>query len=76
MIPLSKLRDGEPAVVVQVSDKNPVLEERLKVMGFVPGSTVMIEQRGPLGSPINIRVMGSLLSLRRSEAESVGVHLS
>jgi ferrous iron transport protein A len=42
-------------------------------MGCLPGETVVVEQVAPLGGPMNIRVAGYLLSLRRDEAGHIEV---
>lgn len=47
---------------------------RLREMGVVPGTRVQLVRRAPLGDPIEISVRGSLLSLRRSEAELIEVN--
>jgi ferrous iron transport protein A len=46
---------------------------RLREMGVVPGTTIQLVRRAPLGDPIEISLRGSLLSLRRSEAELIEV---
>ena len=44
---------------------------RLREMGLLPGSTVTLVRAAPLGDPLEIRIRGYLLSLRRTEAEQV-----
>jgi ferrous iron transport protein A len=46
---------------------------RLREMGVVPGTRIQLVRRAPLGDPIEISLRGSLLSLRRSEAEWIEV---
>lgn len=48
--------------------ESPDLELKLMEMGCLPGEVVIVEQVAPLGGPMNIRVAGYLLSLRRDEA--------
>jgi ferrous iron transport protein A len=54
--------DGEPAIV-----------RRLMELGLVPGTSVELVRRAPLGCPYELRVRGTHLSIRKSEAEHVHV---
>lgn len=47
---------------------------RLLELGLTTGATVELVRFAPLGDPIEIRVRGYLLSLRRTEA--AGVHVT
>jgi Fe2+ transport system protein FeoA len=49
------------------------LLSKLVSMGLVAGSEVTVTQRGFFGSPINVRLFGSVLSLRSAEAAYVQV---
>jgi Fe2+ transport system protein FeoA len=42
-------------------------------MGIVPGAPVSVVRAAPLGDPIEVRVRGYHLALRRSEAETITV---
>lgn len=44
---------------------------RLMEMGFVPGVTVVLRKRAPLGDPLELRLRGYHVSVRRSEARRV-----
>lgn len=68
---LSELKIGETAYITRFTD--PELSLKLLEMGCLPGEKVMLERIAPLGDPIAIRVAGYLLSLRKSEAETVVV---
>lgn len=46
---------------------------RLLEMGLLPGTTVEIIRSAPLGFPIEIKVRGYLLTLRKEEAECVEI---
>jgi len=69
---LRQMNPGEKAHVVHVEFKGAV-GRRLMEMGIVPGSRVEVERFAPLGDPVEIKVKGSHLSLRREEAELVEV---
>jgi ferrous iron transport protein A len=47
--------------------------ERIVEMGVTPGEQVEIIRYAPMGDPIEIRVRGYLLSLRKTEAERIKV---
>ncbi|MBS3969557.1 MAG: ferrous iron transport protein A, partial [Clostridia bacterium] len=40
-------------------------------MGVTPGTSVKVEKIAPLGDPIEIKVRGYLLSLRKKEASQI-----
>ena len=66
---------GATARVINVSG-DAALEQRILEMGVLPGTEVKVIRQAPLGDPIEIRVMGYSLSLRRSEASCVEVEVS
>ncbi len=68
---LSDLRTGKRAVIKEFEDDDIFL--KLMEMGCVPGETISIEQRAPLGDPISVFVSGYNLSLRINEAEKIWV---
>ena len=70
---LSDLKVGESAIVVEVNHQEPSFLERLCNLGFVKGTSIKVTQRGLFGSPINIKLLGSVLSLRSNEASAIQV---
>ena len=52
------------------------LRHRLLDMGLVPGSEVEMERVAPLGDPIEIKVKGCNLALRKEEAASIQVEVT
>ena len=49
------------------------LRKRLLAMGIVPGADVEALRAAPLGDPVEYRVKGYTLSLRRAEASLIEV---
>ena len=49
------------------------ISRRLMEMGVVPGVDVHLVKTAPLGDPLQVRVRGYSLAMRRSEAASVEV---
>ena len=77
---LGELRIGQKALIVRVGTSLFQLDliKRLLEMGFLEGSTVEVLHEGPLGqgdAPIAVRVRGSLIGLRRSEANAIEVQI-
>ena len=71
---LSELKVGQKAVIKDfVIDSEAC--ERIEEMGVTPGEAVEVMRYAPLGDPIEIRVRGYLLSLRKEEAELIEVSL-
>ena len=69
---LGELSVGTVARVVSV-DCDPLVRRRLLEMGLLPGTTVRVVRRAPMGDPMEVRLRGYSLSLRRSEAGRVQV---
>ena len=49
------------------------LGRRIRDMGLVPGTRLMVVGRAPLTDPVAVRMRGSTLSLRNSEADCITV---
>lgn len=52
--------------------KNPV-RKKLLTMGLTPNTTLEVVRVAPLGDPIEIRVRGYMLSLRKEEFEQLNL---
>ena len=72
--PLSELKRGEKGRIVKIGGKGGV-HRRLLDMGLVSGSEVEMQRVAPLGDPIEIKVKGYNLSLRKEEAASIQVEV-
>ncbi len=72
MMTLTELPIGQNALVSSVDNKNAVTK-RLMEMGVVPGVSVEVIKAAPFGDPIEIRVRGYSLAMRRNEADAVRV---
>ncbi|NLN87768.1 MAG: ferrous iron transport protein A [Syntrophomonadaceae bacterium] len=69
---LNQLSKGKPAVITKVGG-NGALRGRLLDMGLIPKTKVTIRHIAPLGDPIEIRLRGYTLTLRREDAEKIEV---
>ena len=71
-VSLDQLNAGEQGIVVNVHGTGAV-KRRLMDMGLTKGTQVKVVKLAPLGDPIELRVRGYELSLRKSESEMVVV---
>ncbi len=69
---LSEMTAGGRARVCRVTLAGGA-RQRLLEMGLTPGAEFELVRFAPLGDPLEIRLRGYHLSLRRQEAESVEV---
>ena len=72
MSTLADLSIGDRARVSGVSGVDQV-SVRLMEMGLTPGVEVAVIGAAPLGDPLEIRIRGYRLSVRRSEAARIEV---
>lgn len=72
---LRNLQPGQQAEIVRVTGHG-LLRRRLAEMGLVRGGTVRVERIAPLGDPVEYRVKGYCLALRREEAQQIEVRLT
>lgn len=69
---LANLEIGTVAKVKKVNRKGAI-SKRLMEMGIVPGVSIKVIKTAPFGDPIEIRVRGYSLAMRRNEAEAIEI---
>jgi len=69
---LATLSVGTNAKVKNIIGETAVTR-RLMEMGVVPGVSVRVVKTAPFGCPLEIRVRGYNLAIRRSEAEAIEI---
>ena len=72
---LDKLPLGQEAVITAVGGEG-ALRCRLLDMGLTPKTKVRIEKIAPLGDPLELRVRGYSLSLRKEDAGKIEVEVA
>ena len=72
---LDKLPLGQEAVITAVGGEG-ALRCRLLDMGLIPKTKVRIEKIAPLGDPLELRVRGYYLSLRKEDAGKIEVEVA
>ncbi len=70
---LTNLPIGAKAKVVAVNGNNAI-SRRLMEMGVVPGVSVRVIKSAPFGDPLEIRVRGYHLAMRKNEADTIEVN--
>ncbi|MBW1731332.1 MAG: DtxR family transcriptional regulator [Deltaproteobacteria bacterium] len=71
---LKDLRPGQKGKVVKIKSRGST-NKRIVEMGVTPGAVVEVERVAPLGDPIDIKVKGYHLSLRKEEADRIEVEV-
>ena len=67
---LSDYKIGQAGTVTKVLGEGAI-RRRLFDMGVTPGAEVYLRKKAPLGDPIEIRIRGYELTLRKAEADLV-----
>lgn len=70
---ISQLSPGDRARIVGLSRSRLEYRQKLMSMGLTPGVEFQITRVAPLGDPVEIRVRGFAMSLRKTEADMVAV---
>jgi DtxR family Mn-dependent transcriptional regulator len=69
-ITLAQMKPKDKGVVLKINKRSTVTK-RLAEMGIGKGAVVMVERVAPLGDPIDVKVRGYHLSLRKEEAANI-----
>ncbi len=70
---LDRLAIGKSAVITAVGGEG-ALRLRLLDMGLIPRTRVTVAKAAPMGDPIEIRVRGYELTLRKEDAAHIEVN--
>jgi len=69
-VPMGELPVGSQARVVEIAGSGRH-QRRMLDMGFVPGAELSTVRKAPLGDPIEYRIKGTAVALRREDAATV-----
>jgi len=72
---LSELNPKEKGKIVRVGGRGGI-RRRFLDMGLVSGTEVEVERVAPLGDPIEVRIKGYHLTLRKEEAVNIKVEIN
>ena len=70
---LDKLQVGKDAVISSINCENKALRAHILDMGLTPGVEVTLIKTAPMGDPLEIRVRGYELTLRKSDASKIEI---
>ncbi len=71
-IPLSELKPGRKGRITKMAGAGAV-KRRIRDMGVTSGSLVEVVRVAPMGDPIDVKVMGYHLTLRKEEAADIQI---
>lgn len=70
---LDTLKPGEKAKILKVRVKGASFRRKLFDMGMVAGSEVELVRNAPLGDPLEFKIKGYNLSIRKLDASDIVV---
>jgi ferrous iron transport protein A len=70
---LSDAPVGATVVITSIEDGLHGRGRRLEDLGFLPGTTVRVERRAPLGDPVLYQLRGVRMAIRLADADLVRV---
>ncbi len=69
---INDLKIGQSGAITAVGGEG-ALRLRFLDMGLIPGTTVSLQKVAPMGDPIQIRVRGYELTIRREDAGMIEI---
>ncbi len=69
---VDELRPGQVGIVKKYHGKGN-LSRHLKEMGLVNGTEIKLERKAPLGYPLEVKLQGFSLALRKEEAQLIEI---
>ena len=72
---LSQTNSGDRCIVLEIASEPAELRGRLYALGIIPGSLLEILRFAPLGDPMQVKVGGSFISIRKAEANIIRVKI-
>ena len=70
---LDRLAIGASARIASVDADNAQLRQHILDMGLTPGTVVTMVKEAPMGDPLELRLRGYELTLRKAEAARIGI---
>ncbi len=72
---LSHANSGDHCTVLEIASEPMELKSRLYALGIIPGCVLKLLRCAPLGDPLQVKLGGSFVSIRKSEAEIITVDI-
>lgn len=70
---LKEMRPGDKGRIVSFKPGKVEYRKRLLALGALPGTDFEVERVAPLGDPVEIKLRGSSISVRKGEIEILDV---
>ena len=70
---LSELKMGEKCKVVSIDNEKSLIKRRLLDMGITKDVEIVVKKVAPFGDPIDIRLRGYELCLRKKDLSTIEV---
>ena len=70
---LSEANSGDRCIVLEIAPEPAELRSRLYALGVIPGALLEILRFAPFGDPMQVKVGGSFISIRKAEAKIIQV---
>ena len=68
---LAEIKVGARGTILGFTQERSCSRQKLLAMGLIKGTEFQVARVAPLGDPVEIRVRGFALSLRRDEARTL-----
>ena len=69
---LAELQIGQPAIITKVGGEG-ALRCRFLDMGLIPKTKVVVQKVAPMGDPLELRIRGYELTIRKEDAAKIEV---
>lgn len=69
---LSTIAIGQTVILQGINPKHP-MRKRLFELGFVPGASIRLLRKAPMGDPIEMVVSGTHFALRQQDMQHIWV---
>ncbi|MEE1249029.1 MAG: ferrous iron transport protein A [Lachnospiraceae bacterium] len=69
---IAELQIGQPAIITKVGGEG-ALRCRFLDMGLIPKTKVVVQKVAPMGDPLELRIRGYELTIRKEDAAKIEV---
>lgn len=73
LLTLNTIPIGQPVRVIGFLQQSAGFRHKLLAMGLTPGVMIVVTRIAPLGDPIQVKLRGYTLSLRKKECQQIEV---
>ena len=75
-ISVNDLKPGQSGTILKLNGISGEIRRRIVEMGVAPGVKIELERVAPMGDPMEFKIMGYHLSLRRKEVGEILVDVA